>query len=136
MAKVKGKSISKRSGVAFNQAEANRQAKALAENFAMIGDQLLDEIMVGVKTACILVQGRAKKIVHVDTGLLRNSISERVERIDEYTVIGEVGTNVEYAPDEEFGNSRREPHPYLEPALNQSKQDIVRIVQKTMKEAL
>jgi HK97 gp10 family phage protein len=161
MATVKGKTISK-SGKEFNQAEVNRQAKALAENFAMIGDQLMDVIMTGVKKAGILVQGRAKKKVPVDTGLLKNSISERTERVDENTVLGEVGTNVEYAHYIEFGTGKYasngkgrktpwlvelpdgtgfwthgyKPKPYLTPALYESKQDVTRIVQKAMKEAL
>jgi HK97 gp10 family phage protein len=135
MAKVKGKSISK-SGKEFNQAEVNRQAKALAENFALIGDQLLDEIGVGVKKAGILVQGRAKKKCPVDTGLLRNSISERTQREDGDTVISEVGTNVEYAPNVEFGTSKQKAQPYLEPALKESRVDINRIVRQAMKDAL
>jgi HK97 gp10 family phage protein len=135
MATVKGKTISK-SGKEFNQAEVNRQAKALAENFAMIGDQLMDVIMTGVKKAGILVQGRAKKATPVDTGLLRNSLSERTQRVDDVTVLGQIGTNVEYAPNVEFGTSKQRAQPYLGPTLQESKTDVVRIVQKAMKEAL
>lgn len=48
---------------------------------------------------------------HVVTGRLRNSITHYVDGDSVY-----VGTNVEYAQEEEEGSSKRPPHPYLRPA--------------------
>lgn len=60
------------------------------------------------------IEREAKKIVPVDTGRLKNSI--KTQQIEENEV--EVGTNVEYAVDVEFGSPNRRPKPYLFPALD------------------
>jgi HK97 gp10 family phage protein len=63
----------------------------------------------------------ARSIVHVVTGNLRDTI--HVEESDEAGVAQVVagGDGVDYAADEEFGNSRRPPHPYLRPAVDATK---------------
>lgn len=53
----------------------------------------------------------AKKLVHVITGRLRNSITHYADDNAVY-----VGSNVEHAAFEEEGTSKRPPHPYLRPA--------------------
>jgi phage gpG-like protein len=53
----------------------------------------------------------AKEIVHVISGDLKDSIRV-LEQGDNYIVIG---SDLDYAADEEFGNSKRPPHPYLSP---------------------
>jgi HK97 gp10 family phage protein len=65
--------------------------------------------------SAILVEGTAAKAVHVDTGLLRSSITRQVNKDTAY-----VGTNVEYAPYEEFGTRYRKAHPFLRPSLTKS----------------
>nr|DAH52918.1 MAG TPA: putative tail component [Caudoviricetes sp.] len=64
--------------------------------------------MIGLKA-----EGNAKAICPVDTGRLRNSITNA---IDTEANAVYVGTNVEYAPDIELGTTRMHPHPYLRPA--------------------
>lgn len=64
--------------------------------------------MIGLKA-----EGNAKAICPVDTGRLRNSITNA---IDTEANAVYVGTNVEYAPDVELGTTRMHPHPYLRPA--------------------
>ena len=64
--------------------------------------------MIGLKA-----EGNAKAICPVDTGRLRNSITNA---IDTEANAVYVGTNVEYGPHVELGTSRRNPHPYLRPA--------------------
>ena len=54
----------------------------------------------------------AKQLAPVDTGNLRNSISHAQQ--DENTEV--VGTNVSYAPYQEFGTSKMAAHPFLRPA--------------------
>ena len=48
-------------------------------------------------------EGYAKDDCPVDTGRLRNSISNKIDGNDVY-----IGTNVEYAPYVEFGDSKHE----------------------------
>lgn len=62
----------------------------------------------------IVAEGYAKLNCPVDTGRLRNSITH--ERDDEEGQV-QIGTNVEYAPYVEYGTSRMDAQPYLEPAI-------------------
>lgn len=64
--------------------------------------------MIGMKA-----EGNAKAICPVDTGRLRNSITNAID-IESNAVY--IGTNVEYGPDVELGTSKMYPHPYLRPA--------------------
>lgn len=64
--------------------------------------------MIGLKA-----EGNAKNACPVDTGRLRNSITNAID-MEENAVY--IGTNVEYAPYVELGTMRQDPHPYLKPA--------------------
>lgn len=64
----------------------------------------------------IRVESAAKRLAPVDTGRLRSSITWRLER-DSAGLMAVVGTNVHYAPYQEFGTSRMPAHPFLRPAL-------------------
>lgn len=64
--------------------------------------------MIGLKA-----EGNAKAICPVDTGRLRNSITNAIDTEANAVYIG---TNVEYAPDVELGTVRMHPQPYLRPA--------------------
>lgn len=75
--------------------------QAIAKALTMIGQQ---------------AEGYAKLMCPVDTGRLRNSITNQID-LQENAVY--IGTNVEYAPYVEFGTSRRYPHPYLKPAASE-----------------
>lgn len=72
--------------------------KAIAKALTMIGQR---------------AEGNAKAICPVDTGRLRNSITNAIDTEANAVYIG---TNVEYGPYVELGTSRRHPHPYLKPA--------------------
>ncbi len=99
--------------------------------------------------ACMVVEKDAKKKCPVDDGTLRGSITSEVEDNQ-----GIVGTNVEYAPYVEFGtglfaakgNGRQtpwtyrdakgewhttagqHPQPFLQPALDNNKREIRKII--------
>ena len=60
----------------------------------------------GIGRACARIQADAKQNCVVDTGRLRASIVTEVH-IEGNTVVGTVGTNVEYAPYVEFGTGRK-----------------------------
>lgn len=72
--------------------------KAIAKALTMIGQR---------------AEGNAKAICPVDTGRLRNSITNAIDTEANAVYIG---TNVEYGPYVELGTSSRHPHPYLKPA--------------------
>ena len=83
-----------------NNAEEVEDAinSAIAKALTMIGQQ---------------AEGYAKMMCPVDTGRLRNSITNAIDTEENAVYIG---TNVEYGPYVELGTSRRQPHPYLKPA--------------------
>jgi HK97 gp10 family phage protein len=60
---------------------------------------------------------------HLDTGRLRGSIVAETELVRS-TVVGRVGTNVEYAKALEFGTTRMKPRPFLRPSLRINKRKI------------
>ncbi|HXF08992.1 MAG TPA: HK97-gp10 family putative phage morphogenesis protein [Candidatus Acidoferrales bacterium] len=65
-----------------------------------------------VRKSAFDVEARAKTLVPVRTGNLKNSIQTTMES----DLTATVGTHVEYAPYVEFGVRRRAPRPYFGPA--------------------
>jgi HK97 gp10 family phage protein len=61
---------------------------------------------------------RSKELAPVDTGRLRSSITY-VDISGNNTIGFALGTNVEYADDQEFGNRFMAPNPFLRPALRE-----------------
>ena len=75
-------------------------------------------------------EGHAKKNCPVDTGRLRNSISNAVDDSEEAAYIG---TNVEYAPYVEIGTSRMAARPFLKPAATEHGEEYKKIMEAAMK---
>ncbi len=68
-----------------------------------------------IERAAFELERRAKRKAPVDTGRLRSSITTAQESPESWLV----GTNVRYAPDQEFGTSRHAAQPYLRPAADE-----------------
>ena len=66
----------------------------------------------------------AKLIVPVRTSRLKNSITHEVEDKAVY-----IGTDVEYAPDVEFGNIHQKAQPYLRPSATEHPNTYKQIIQ-------
>lgn len=116
-------------------AEVNKEAQDLVKAFQAYGQKVETALGVALEAASIFVEGEAKKRVPVDTGLLKNSITHIVRDEGDKTV-GYVGTNVEYGPYQELGTSRNKPHPFLQPAVNENKTNISRIIEKELARVL
>ena len=108
-------------------------------------------ISAAIGKACALVEGEAKKKAPKDTGALRRSISSTVKGTE-----GVVFTPLEYAPYVEYGtglfaekggrkdvpwyykdeegkwhrSSGQHPHPYMRPALNENREEILRLIKE------
>lgn len=108
-------------------------------------------ISAAIGKACALVEGEAKKKAPKDTGALRRSISSTVKGTE-----GIVFTPLEYAPYVEYGtglfaekggrknvpwyykdeegkwhrSSGQHPHPYMRPALNENREEILRLIKE------
>lgn len=91
--------------------------KAIAKALAMIG---------------LKAEGNAKAICPVDTGRLRNSITNAMDTEENAVYIG---TNVEYGPYVELGTSRRKPHPYLKPAASEHGDEYRAILKECLESA-
>lgn len=74
-----------------------------------------------MKLALGLVHRHAATIVPVRTGRLKNSLFWNPEyEQDGNTLVGIVGTSVQYAPYVELGTRRMQARPYLQPAIDQN----------------
>lgn len=65
------------------------------------------------------IERRTKEKCPVDTGRLRASYTTELVRATGGTPRVVVGSNVEYAPYVEFGTSRMEAQPHLQPAIDE-----------------
>ena len=85
-----------------------------------------------LETIGLVAERYAKGYAPVDTGRLRNSISHEVAP-DENAVY--VGTNVEYAPYQEFGTRYQGGTPFLRPALDNHLGEYKSIAESELKNA-
>ncbi len=102
----------------------------MASKIKWYGNRLITEVGLKVfqnmEKACLLVENDAKRFVAVDTGRLRASLAHEVKK-EGKEVVGIVGTNVEYAIEQEYGTGKMPAHPYLRPALEKNKIAIKRL---------
>lgn len=112
------------------------------------------DLQEALNDSCLLVENTAKENCPVDSGQLRNSITSNVSG-----ETGEVGTNVEYAPYVEYGTgvfnpgrltpwsykdasgewhttTGQKPQPFLVPALDSNRAEILNIFKEKVKEGL
>lgn len=129
-------------------------------NFEITGlDNLFDnaDFIRAVEKSCALVERSAKEKAPKDTGALRRSITSKVEREGD-DIVGYVFTPLEYAPYVEYGTglfaesggrkdvpwhyqddkgewhstSGQKPQPFMRPALNENREEIMRIIKEAL----
>ena len=99
-----------------------------------ISQQTQKNVEKALTKSALLVERDAKIKAPVDTGRLRESIThEEVDYGTENPHVN-VGTNVEYAPIQEYGSTKFPPHPYLTPAFEENKQKIIDLIVDAVKE--
>lgn len=124
-------------------------ANSLLKRIDKMGSET--NISAAIGKACALVEGEAKKKAPKDTGALRRSISSTVKGTE-----GIIFTPLEYAPYVEYGtglfaekggrkdvpwyykdeegkwhrSSGQHPHPYMRPALNENREEILRLIKE------
>lgn len=102
--------------------EAAQRLKDLQNSVGSALEDAMEEIGLRVMAA-------ARRLCPVDTGRLRASISQAVERATEHTIKAIVGSNVVYAPVQEVKQ------PYLRPAFEQNRKQIRRIIKEALEDA-
>ncbi len=111
-----------------------------------------------VIAGALLVANAAKRLAHIITGTLRRSIHvggaadnthdfkpgsdigeyselDKPEE-DKNTITALVGTNLDYAREEEFGGGNRLPHPFLRPALDENHNEIAKEMQEVLQDVI
>jgi len=103
----------------------------LDEKLGKALDEALNEIAEKIRDD-------AKGFVPVDTGALRKSIRvEKKGKLEVQVIAGgggvinpRTGREVDYAGYVEFGTSRMSPQPYMQPALEKNRDEILRVVKE------
>ena len=78
------------------------------------------------------IQTAAAQKARVKTGTLRRSIHTEAEETAKGAV-ARVGTNVEYAPAQEFGTSRMSGQPYLRPAFDEKRGEALKEIERVLR---
>ena len=86
--------------------------------------------------AAVVVHGQASELSPVDTGNLKGSLNYAVDMQDEDGPAAHIGTNTEYAPYVEMGTSKMAAQPYLRPALDGTRDELVRMAEKIKRKHL
>lgn len=82
----------------------------------------------GLRAIGLAAEGHAKDITPVDTGTLRNSITNTTDENAAY-----IGTNVEYAPYVELGTVKMRARPYLKPAATEHTAEYKALIEDSLK---
>ena len=99
------------------------------EEIGELFEQACERALTRIGLQC---ESFVKKEFPVDTGNLRNSVSNRVEMSERSAYIG---TNVEYSPYVELGTSKAAAQPFLKPAATEHNGAYKRIIEDEMKNA-
>ena len=100
------------------------------DNSKEVSDNIKAALLRGLETCGLAAEGYAKKLVPVDTGNLRNSVTHDVDDGEPAVYIG---TNVEYAPYQELGTINMDANPFLKPAVADHANTYRKIIEKELK---
>lgn len=100
----------------------------ITDNSDLVGEEFEQAVERALTRIGLQAETYAKRECPVDTGNLRNSITNAVDDKSAY-----VGTNVEYAPYVELGTSRAKAQPFLKPAATEHTDVYKRIVEDELK---
>ncbi|QCW03568.1 HK97-gp10 family putative phage morphogenesis protein [Natrinema pallidum] len=103
--------------------------------FDALNDELQSELKSAATDIGVRIRGTAQRLAPVDEGRLESSLEHVVEQLAQHRLRVVVGTNVEYAPYQEFGTAVMDAQPYLRPALEEEKDWIVDRVETAVETA-
>lgn len=132
----------------------------LADSLEALDGALMQRLTEAMETWALRVEATAKRLVPVDSGRLRSSIANEVERTGTVEITAYIGSNVSYAPIIEFGRgpvhadegylrfkidgevfyrkqvAGTEAQPYLRPAVEEHREDLKRLVAQAVEKAV
>lgn len=100
----------------------------ITDNSDLVGEEFAQACERALTRIGLQAETYAKRECPVDTGNLRNSITNAVDDKSAY-----VGSNVFYAPYVELGVRGRDPQPFLKPAATEHTDVYKRIVEDELK---
>lgn len=100
----------------------------ITDNSALVKAASQQQIKKGLTNIAIAWDKNVVRNIPVDTGYLRNS---RGYNVDDKSVT--VGFKAEYAPYVELGTWKQRAQPYLEPSINNYKDEYKRIMETALK---
>lgn len=109
--------------------------ESLLKKLNSLGEDVNDAVYNGIDKTVKAITRDAKILAPVDTGTLRNSISDEIEK-GENVITGVSGTNIEYAVYQELGTSKMVAHPYLTPSYQANKLSLVPNIQEEMEKKI
>lgn len=74
----------------------------IIQNLNLAEEELTEAVKQAVAQGCLMIEADAKRLAPKDTGELQQSIHHKV-MVEDGEVVGEVGTNLHYAPYVELG---------------------------------
>lgn len=100
-----------------------------------IPDELMEKIQEDVYQTATDIEQDAKANAPVDSGDLRRSINIEMN-MEAQGLQAEIGTNMEYSTNVEFGDSRQNAQPYLVPAYNTYSPGLDKRLRKSLKDVI
>lgn len=109
---------------------------SLLNKLDKLGGDITEPIKDGLEEVTFKMVGQAKQLARVRTGAMRNSIINEVEKVSDTKVVGQFGTNIEYAIFNELGTSKMTAQPFINPGFEAYKGEIVEDIKKHVLEEL
>ena len=118
--------------------------RELEDKLSNLDEKLKRALEEALEEIAEKIRDDAKDLAPVDTGSLRKSIRVEKEGDLQVSVIAggggvinpRTGREVDYAGYVEFGTSKMSPQPYMQPALEKNRDEILRIVKEKVLEVL
>lgn len=104
-------------------------------NLDQMEAKLENALKRGLILSGMLVAQRAQSKVHVQTARLKRAITHSMPiQVGRGAFVVRVGSNVEYHEEEEFreGTKGGTPHSHLRPALDESREDVGKLIAKNV----
>ena len=112
-----------------------KSPSAFVGKLALFDRALDNRLEAAMDDAVLMVEREAKGRAPVDTGTLRASLASEVRTDVEEAVKGYVGSHVEYSIHQEFGTSKMGASPFLQPAIDAKRAEILARFKKAVHEA-
>lgn len=112
--------------------------KELLDKLKKIGDGLSDKLKDAVGDAAQVVVDSARGKAPVETGNLKKSIDKEVENSKDNNCFFRVGIGKEawYGRFAEYGTMYKPARPFLRPAVDENKDDVVKKIREALNDAI